>query len=298
MDYFFLVSLITLKFVTKANCEIYNLQPINQCKYWRKEALLHVDCTNRNMSTIGKFPADTAFLNLGYNRIKQINSGAFEYSRGLVELDLSYNRIVQCDRSSFNGLHRLRRLYLNSNYLNYSLLSIPEGLFKPLFSLTYLNIKDNINDFKPNVEDIVMKDLRELESLEIDVRKTVNETVFGNDYSQLRHLRQITFGICVLWGINNNTFENLPYLEYIDAKGCSIVKFDKKSLSNRTQLRYIDFSYSLTGIDDQKHFLIDMRFTGIKILKLTHCNRTPREFPLYFFPAFKTNRIKGTIFKQ
>ncbi|CAC5385637.1 unnamed protein product [Mytilus coruscus] len=281
MAYFFLVSIIT--FVTKTKCEIYNLQSINQCTYWRKETLLHVDCTNRNISTIGKFPNDTAFLDLGYNRIKQISSGAFKHSRGLVELDLSYNKISQCDRSSFDGLHRLRRLYLNSNNLNYSLLSIPDGIFKPLLSLTYLNIKDNLRDDKPNIKDIVMKDLRELESLEIDVRKTVkNEIVFGNDYSQLRNLRQITFGICTLWGINNYTFENLPNLEYIQARGCSIVTFEKKSLSNRTQLRYIDFSYSLTGIDDQKHFLIDMMSTGIKILKLTNCNRTPIEFPYFF----------------
>ncbi|CAG2197390.1 unnamed protein product [Mytilus edulis] len=185
----------------QGNCEEYSLQKNHQCKYWRKEKLLHIDCTNRNMSTIETFPVDTAFLNLGYNRIKQIDSGAFKHSHELVELDLSDNIITQCDRSSFDGLHKLRRLYLNSNHLNYSLLSIPEGIFKPLLSLTYLNIKDNLNDLKPNIEDIVMKDLRELESLEIDVRKTANETVFGNEYSQLRHLKQITFGICLLWAL-------------------------------------------------------------------------------------------------
>ncbi|XP_076111078.1 toll-like receptor 4 [Mytilus galloprovincialis] len=281
MAYIFLISIITL--VMQGNCEEYNLQKNNQCKYWRKEKLLHIDCTNRNMSTIETFPADTAFLNLGYNRIKQIDSGAFKYSHELVELDLSDNIISQCDRSSFEGLHKLRRLYLNSNHLNYSLLSIPEGIFKPLLSLTYLNIKDNLNDFKPNIEDIVMKDLRELESLEIDVRKTVNEIVFGNEYSQLRHLKQITFGICLLWGMDNHTFENLPYLKYIHATRCNIVNYHFKTLSHRKQLRFIDFSYSLTGMDDKKRFMSDMITTGIKIIKLTNCNRTPFEFPYIFF---------------
>ncbi|XP_052063370.1 carboxypeptidase N subunit 2-like [Mytilus californianus] len=290
MAYIFLVSIITL--VMKANCEEYNLQKNNQCKYWRKETLLHVDCTNKKMSTIGIFPADTAFLNLGYNCIKQITSGAFKHSRGLVELDLSYNEITQCDRLSFDGLHKLRRLYLNSNNLNYSLLSLPDGICKPLFSLTYLNIKDNLPDNKPNIEDIVMKDLRELESLEIDVRKTANEIVFGKDYSNLRNLRAITFGLCILWHMNNYTFENLPYLEYIHATGCSIVNYKSKTLSYRKQLRFIDFSYSLTGMNDKKRFLSDMMSTGIKIVKLTNCNRTPIEFPYIFFHMLKRTGIE------
>jgi hypothetical protein len=62
-----------------------------------------------------------------------------------------------------------------------------------------------------NFPDDVISDLKELNTLEVDAFDVFPVKGFGKGFSQLVKLTQLITGACIMFTVNNKTFENLQY---------------------------------------------------------------------------------------
>ncbi|CAG2249551.1 unnamed protein product [Mytilus edulis] len=213
----------------------------------------------------------------------------------LLELDISKNKLTTISIDAFDGLHNLKRLTLENNRLKDSY-SYPLGVFKYLVSLVYLNIKFNNNDelLYSILPDDVISDLVKLESLELDiVDRRFSVYVFGDGFSRLSILKRIKTGACHIDIVNNQTFSNLPHLEFIDLSNCVIYHYVVGTLSERKQLVYLDMSNVLMKIDSFKDlFEEDIQSSKVKIVKANSMLEYSADLPLCFFRILNDTGIE------
>ncbi|CAG2207995.1 unnamed protein product [Mytilus edulis] len=215
----------------------------------------------------------------------------------LFELDLSWNRLVYLEEGMFDGLASLRKLFLNGNYLNYSL-KIPNDIFKPLVSLTYLNVAYNLLFregylFYTFPGDLLLPLVR-LYKIEVDVRPRFQFFQFAEEYRTLTNLKRLKTGFCVLHHLTNITFTNLLYLEYIEMQTCWIQKFDRGTIPNRNYFRYLDISHNeLSDYDHDSLYSLMKELSFFKELRgLKMTNSFP--FVYIFKPGYLTFFLKST----
>lgn len=88
----------------------------------------------------GMFGPNLVTLWLYSNNISSIQSGTFRHLQALEELDLGDNHNLRTlDPDTFHGLERLQSLHLYRCQLS----SLPNTIFRNLFSLQYLYLQEN-----------------------------------------------------------------------------------------------------------------------------------------------------------
>ncbi|XP_071138785.1 keratocan-like [Mytilus edulis] len=129
------------------------------------------------MKDIPRFPSNVKTLSLSKNTIRSIKDYTFDNLANLTDLDMAGNKLQEnmVGRYAFEGLNQLQRLTVANNDI--AVMHLPEGIFKPLMSLLYLNVRHNtITD---NLQGKIIGDLRALESLEVDIMQTYVDSLFG-----------------------------------------------------------------------------------------------------------------------
>ncbi|XP_052085922.1 toll-like receptor 4 [Mytilus californianus] len=230
---------------------------------------LNVDCSFSYMSKIPVLQYDVTFLNLQFNSIEIISSGVLGNLSQLSELDISYNKLSRIEPGAFAGLCSLKKLILQNNALKYNTVSFPLGIFKPLKSLNYLNIKFNDPSNSENFPSSVLSDLAELTDLELDVFESQDSMVFPEVFMSLKRLQRLVVGNCTM-NTMNNTFTYLPYLHYIDMSSCTISNYQKGTLykKNLTFLSMPGKGWKLFTYD--QNVIHDLNSTNLTILVMKH----------------------------
>lgn len=259
----------------------------------RTKRTQYVNCSDSNMTRVPLFPSSVLSLNLQKNLIETIQNNAFENLKNLTELDLSGNRMTYLEPGAFIGLHNLKILVMENNRLNYNLSSFPVGVFQPLTSLVYLNVKFNINFFVDceKFPDTVISDLTSLKSLDVDAcTNSKHLEVFGQGFSTLYNLTKVKTGRCGLFYLNNNTFSNLKYLEHFDISGCFTRYYDTCTFCNKTLLKYLDISkVAFVEPFAFETFLSDLQTSTLETFVMTNTFQHVADLPVDFF-----NRLYGT----
>ncbi|CAG2194953.1 unnamed protein product [Mytilus edulis] len=176
---------------------------------------------------------------------------------------------------------------MKGNYLNYSL-EIPKDIFKPLVSLTHLNVDRNWlfgtdNIFYTFPSDLITP-LHKLQSIEVDTGHLFKSFMFSNDYESLRQLTRLKIDFCLLPSANNKTFRYLPYLDYIELTYCEILSYQSGTLTNTKTFRYLDISHNLLDDESLHEVMEDLYFhRNLHVLKMTnscqHVDRFPSSYP-------------------
>lgn len=237
------------------------------CRVGRKN--VNVDCSYSNMSTIPVLQYDVTFINLQFNSIEVLPSGILGNLSQLSTLDISYNKLFRIEPGAFDGLRRLRKLILQNNALKYNTVSFPLGIFKPLVSLDYLNIKFNDPSNSENFPGSVLSDLIELTDLELDVFESHDCMVFPEVYMSFKRLQRLVTGNCTM-NTMNNTFSYLPYLQYIDISSCNISNYQEGTL-NKRNLTYLSMpGKGWTYLTYDRNVIRDLNTTNLTILVMKH----------------------------
>ncbi|CAG2190937.1 unnamed protein product [Mytilus edulis] len=254
----------------------------NQCMCVLEQFLFYVDCTNGNITNTSIFPSNTNVLILQSNNIRHLLDRSFENLSNLLELDLSNNKLLKIDSEAFIGLSSLKELSLGGNELNFTLNSFHTNALDPLKSLTILNITyQTISDILP--DKMILK-LHVLQNLKTDIISDIDGKAFGQGYSSLKQLRQLKAGKCQMQLVNNNTFSNLPYLEFVELTNCRIVQFTNGCIfCHLKNFRYLDLSGTMCENNNFRSFALDFKRTKIRKIKMTRTFFTSAFPPFHFF---------------
>uniref|UniRef100_A0A182YMM3 Ig-like domain-containing protein n=1 Tax=Anopheles stephensi TaxID=30069 RepID=A0A182YMM3_ANOST len=122
-----------------------------------------VRCIKQQLDKVPEMPPDTNIIDLRYNHIRELPTGAFDGLRHLHTVFLNENQLTKIHSGAFRDQPSLKYLYLNRNridtiasdafislnrlhsmYLHGNQIkTIPEGSFKQLSSLRRLRLDDN-----------------------------------------------------------------------------------------------------------------------------------------------------------
>ncbi|KAK6165325.1 hypothetical protein SNE40_022274 [Patella caerulea] len=211
-----------------------------RCKYSLDEhhTGISVDCSRRNLTSVPfDLPANTTTLNLNHNKLEHLLNHQFLYLHQLKSLSLNSNPLYDIQEEAFNNLTYLEDLQIMGHRLNYSLSSLPRGVFIPLMNLRTLTLR---TIYYGSISRLILPDepisyLTNLISLNIDTGDTVE---FGTGFSQLKNLSELIFsnyGLddqicrCTLKQIYNSTFavfQNIS-ITTLDLSGCVLDEMDK-----------------------------------------------------------------------
>ncbi|CAG2194956.1 TLR13 [Mytilus edulis] len=246
-----------------------------RCKCSNLDTTVYCNKQNINDSNIPHFPKEVHKLFMRFNKVMIIPSTTFNHLDTLNELDLSWNQLSYIEEGTFNGLSSLKTLSVEGNYLNYRL-KIPHNIFKPLVSLTHLNVARNLlfgtDKIFHTFPSVFIKPLHTLQFIEVDAGNRFLLFRFSNRYKLLRNLTKLKINFCLLPSVTNLTFLNLPYLEHIEIKNCQIEKFEVGTLPNSKNLKYLDISHNRFDNDNMLSLMQNLLFNDeLKVLKMTNC---------------------------
>ncbi|XP_022102574.1 peroxidasin homolog isoform X3 [Acanthaster planci] len=123
-----------------------------------------VRCMHLELTRIPQVDNETKILDLRFNQIAEIPSGAFSSLTALNTLLLNHNNIRRIPRGAFEGLHHLKYLYLYKNKIT----EIDSQAFDGLVNLEQLYLYSNeIQELKPGT----FSNLPKLERLRLDANK-------------------------------------------------------------------------------------------------------------------------------
>ncbi|VDI59218.1 Hypothetical predicted protein [Mytilus galloprovincialis] len=237
-----------------------------------KKNLVKADCSGKNKTTIPLIPGNVANLSLAKNRIQRVDNGAFKYNSQLLYLDLSENDINLLNSKSFQGVSKLETLIMNKNNFS-STVSQSKVVFEPLVSLRYLDMKNNSNNcFAFNISF-----LTNLHTLKMDF--VDGETYFGKEFEALRNLTNLDFsgysGRCLIKVLTPGTFENFPYVQFLDLSKCRINVIHRGTFKHLRYLKFLDLSdnrcLKFTGCINITY---DLQSTSIRVLRLNKIHQT------------------------
>lgn len=172
-----------------------------RCNYQEdKSFYLRANCSKRNFTSIPVVSPNVVVLDLSTNHIEVVDSNSFLILCNLQVLNLYFNKIEWLNQKAFLGLQKLTRLILGQNRLAYTSQQFSKYVFRPLKSLTYLDIsfqrgnskRMNFTWFSNNV----ISDLSNLQSIEIDLYSSPNNSVFREGFLSLTKLTNVKAGVC------------------------------------------------------------------------------------------------------
>ncbi|CAC5412843.1 unnamed protein product [Mytilus coruscus] len=276
----------------------------NVCKFDQRckcsNLSIEVYCDHKNITdgNIPHFPKEVYKLFMRFNKVMIIPPTTFNHLETLTELDLSWNRLSYIEEGTFYGLSSLKTLSIKGNCLNYSL-EIPNDIFKPLVSLTHLNVARNMLFYTDRefhtFPSVFLTPLNKLQSIEVDAGHPSLLFRFSNRYLSLTHLTRLKIDFCWLPSVTNLTFLYLPYLEYIEMTNCKIQNYDVGTLPKRKKIRYLDISHNRLNDDSLLTLMQDLLLHDeLQVLKMTN------SFPLVldYNPAYLTSQLNETKIEE
>ncbi|XP_046375336.2 toll-like receptor 4 [Haliotis rufescens] len=151
-----------------------------------------VDCQNLNLTSVpGDLPPNTVSLDLSGNNITVLRDQAFVRLPRLLYLNIVNCQVSRLEANAFKSLFLLLSLRLNNNNLQLDNHTYPEDVFRPLQSLTELNIGNNDCRIRGTTPDWIFKWLIHLETLTID---TFQREIFGSGFGYLQKLVTLNIG--------------------------------------------------------------------------------------------------------
>ncbi|KAK3763003.1 hypothetical protein RRG08_026916, partial [Elysia crispata] len=212
-----------------SNHDLLIIPSAHSCRW----SAVYVDCSNSDLYSIPttKFPVGIQIYDLSKNYIAALPSRAFSEYSSLRKLFLQQNLIVEMDSQAFVGLSNLELLDLSANRLVMNETStqtaFKENVFVPLENLKKLRLEQNNpfpNDTSLRYPHKALSQLANLEELGLDGFSNV---VFESGFANLTRLRNLSldgyrYGHCQLYGLKNETFKNLRFLEHLSMTDCSL----------------------------------------------------------------------------
>ncbi|XP_069078280.1 leucine-rich repeat and immunoglobulin-like domain-containing nogo receptor-interacting protein 1 isoform X1 [Pleurodeles waltl] len=207
-------------------------------------------------------PTETRLLDLGKNRIKNINQDDFSGYPHLEELDLNENVVNSIEPGAFNNLFNLRTLLLRNNRLKL----IPLGVFTGLSNLTKLDISENKIVI---LLDHMFQDLFNLKSLEVGDNDLVY--ISHRAFNGLTSLEQLTLEKCNLTYIPTEALSHLHNLIILRLRHLNINAIRDHSFKKLHRLKVLEIS-NWPYLDTMtSNCLYGLNLTSLSI---THCNLT------------------------
>ncbi|XP_035785231.1 LOW QUALITY PROTEIN: peroxidasin-like [Anopheles albimanus] len=77
-----------------------------------------VRCVKQQLDNVPEMPADTSIIDLRYNHIREVHSGAFDGLQHLHTIFLNENQLTKISSGAFRNLPSLKYLYLNRNRIS------------------------------------------------------------------------------------------------------------------------------------------------------------------------------------
>jgi Leucine-rich repeat (LRR) protein len=180
-------------------------------------------------------------INLSNNKIKNLPSRLFCYSKKLESLDLSSNVIETLNPVLFHDLVNLESINLSKNEINH----LPDSLF--FYSTKLVSIDLSINLIK-KIESLVFKNLECLKVL--DLYSNQIEIIEEDLFKDLVGLEELILVGNKLKTIENKTFDNMRKLESLELSGNKLQAFGSRLIKNLTNLKTINLAAnSLRSLD-------------------------------------------------
>ncbi|CAG2187014.1 TLR13 [Mytilus edulis] len=239
-----------------------------QCICYNIIEVQYVNCSKINITTIPTLPSTTNILNLNFNLIVLISNGSFHNLNHLLELDLSWNKLERLELGSFTGLVNLQKLTLEHNNLSLKWKSFPLGVFAPLKSLRHLKAKYNDRDGFLACKNVITN-LKQLESVEIDIEESEDCPEMASGFSKLTNLKSFRTGYCDFTLFGPHTFKYMTYLQFVDISWCRIsvvLASNRYSKQSAKRLEYIDLSFNVIH---KLHFSIFDDHPKLKTINLS-----------------------------
>ncbi|XP_063436294.1 toll-like receptor 4 [Mytilus trossulus] len=263
-----------------------------RCQCRNDKEFVYVDCASQELKDIPHLPFNVKTLNLSNNSIQFIKDYSFDNLANLTDLDLTGNKLQTktVERCAFEGLNQLKRLTIANNDI--AVMYLPEGIFKPLVSLMYLNVKHNA--FPEKSQGKIIGDLRTLETLEIDIREPYVGSLFGKGVSFMKSLKRLVSGLCTVYMLASMSFMHTEQLEHVDISSCPISIVIRDTFSNMHSLKFVKVHFRKLLYSAQVDNIIrDLQTTPIDTLILERTFFTAVIFPYDVFSYLNKTNIRS-----
>jgi len=152
----------------------------------------------------------------------------FNALANLRDLNLGYNKLTNLDQNIFNNLTNLQELDLNNNKLTY----LDKDIFKNLTNLRELNLRYNK---LTNLDQNIFNNLTNLRELYLNNNELtyLDKDIFKN----LTNLRELSLNNNELTDLDKDIFKNLTNLNVLTLYNNKITKLDKNIFKNLTNLQ-------------------------------------------------------------
>lgn len=238
---------------------------------------------------------DLSYLNMGYNKIAEIEENCFaDWGGQLQTLLLRNNKITRLNYGSFNGLETIKEISLSFNDIHYvypnvfenisrtlKILELSFGIyrddfpteqFKCLTELMWLGL-DN-NNLKV-ISDESLTTLKELTYINLSFNRimVLPRNIFIAEVH--KSLTEVDLSYNTITTVYTNTFDSLISIRIIGLSSNRITTLERNCFYNMPQLAYIDLTHNhLQNITESVFtFLpglirLDLMFNNLKYLPL------------------------------
>lgn len=238
---------------------------------------------------------DLSYLNIGYNKIAEIDENCFvDWGEQLQTLLLRNNKITRLNYGSFNGLESIKEISLSFNDIHYvypnvfenisrtlKILELSFGIyrddfpteqFKCLTELMWLGL-DN-NNLKV-ISDESLTTLKELTYINLAFNRimVLPRNIFIAEVH--KSLAEVDLSYNTIATIYTNTFDSLINLRIISLSSNRITALERNSFYNMPQLAYIDLTHNLLQNVSESVFTflpglirLDLMFNNLRYLTL------------------------------
>lgn len=238
---------------------------------------------------------DLSYLNIGYNKIAEIDENCFvDWGEQLQTLLLRNNKITRLNYGSFNGLESIKEISLSFNDIHYvypnvfenisqtlKILELSFGIyrddfpteqFKCLTELMWLGL-DN-NNLKV-ISDESLTTLKELTYINLAFNRimVLPRNIFIAEVH--KSLAEVDLSYNTIVTIYTNTFDSLINLRIISLSSNRIVALERNSFYNMPQLAYVDLTHNLLQNISESVFTflpglirLDLMFNNLRYMTL------------------------------
>lgn len=229
-------------------------------------------------------------LNLGGNKLGNItHSGVFSHMGTLTYLDLSYNRIRNLAPRVFEHLKGLESLFLQNNQLD----RFPTASVYRLEKLRHLMLDNNRIS---KIDNYSLADLPKLQHLSLAGNKiqTISENMFSS--SSTRELKSLNLAYNQIGSISSRAFYELENLQQLRLSHNHLRIIPALAFSNLRSLRYLDLSHNRIIKVLPSSF---SHLPALDILHLEHNNMHEIDRDAFrFVNNVQTLRLSNNAFRQ
>lgn len=198
------------------------------------------DCSYRALTEVPQdLSKNITCLNLVGNQIKYLSGRVWHNYEFLTKLSLARNKLRTLTNGDFLNLSNLEMLDLSLNHIRYY--NIGDDVFRPLVSLKYLDLKQNLSKiFINETYPTSVKHLQALQTLNIDgLEKNIPEINISALYLSGQ------YGRCIIPCLKGSIFAQVnKRLKSLYLSNCSIVEIEPNISAAWPHLEELDLSWN------------------------------------------------------